>query len=88
MRPLLGFSYSNYAGPGLSTYHVGQDEFQMNQELKEKDTEFRLGVAFDAGPVSGQVVRGGVSFRGRDVAPSPWVRAPATTPARFWASPR
>jgi hypothetical protein len=66
VRPLLGFSYSNYAGPGLSTYHVGQDEFQMNQELKEKDTEYRLGVAFDAGPVSGQVVQGWRQLRGEE----------------------
>ena len=64
IRPLLGFSTSRYSGPGLSTYHVGQDEFLLSQSLKEKDTEYRVGVAFDAGPVSGQVVQGWRSFRG------------------------
>ncbi len=63
IRPLLGFSYSRYSGPGLTTYHVGQDDFQLQQDLKERDTEYRVGVAFDAGPVSGQVVQGWRSFK-------------------------
>ena len=33
---------------------------------KEKDTEYRIGVAFDAGPVSGQVVQGWRQFRGEE----------------------
>ena len=63
IRPLLGFSYSRYSGPGLTTYHVGQDDFQLQQDLKERDTEYRVGVAFDAGPVSGQVIQGWRSFK-------------------------
>jgi hypothetical protein len=63
IRPLVGFSYSRYSGPGLTTYHVGQDDFQLQQDLKERDTEYRVGVAFDAGPVSGQVVQGWRQFR-------------------------
>ncbi len=66
IRPLVGFSYSRYSGPGLTTYHVGQDEFQLGQELKEKDTEYRIGVAFDAGAFSGQVVQGWRQFRGEE----------------------
>mgnify|MGYP001123565001 CR=1 FL=1 len=66
VRPLVGFSYSRYAGPGLTTYHVGQDEFGLDQDLKEKDTEYRVGLAFDAGPFSGQVVQGWRSFKGEE----------------------
>lgn len=66
VRPLVGFSYSRYAGPGLTTYHVGQDEFQVDQDLTEKETEYRIGVAFDAGPVSGQVVQGWRFFKGEE----------------------
>src|SRR5512140_1380243 len=66
IRPLLGFSYSRYAGPGLTTYHVGQDEFQLGQDVTDKDTEYRIGVAFDAGAFSGQVVQGWRQFRGEE----------------------
>lgn len=66
IRPLVGFSYSRYSGPGLTTYHVGQDDFKLDQDLKEKDTEYRIGVAFDAGPFSGQVVQGWRQFRGEE----------------------
>ena len=66
VRPLVGFTYSRYAGPGLTTYHVGQDEFQVDQDLTEKETEYRIGVAFDAGPVSGQVVQGWRFFKGEE----------------------
>jgi hypothetical protein len=66
VRPLLGFSYSRYAGPGLTTYHVGQDDFRLDQDLENKDTEYRIGVAFDAGAFSGQVVQGWRQFRGEE----------------------
>ena len=66
LRPLLGYSYSKYSGPGMTTYHVGQDEFALNHALSDKENEFRVGVAFDAGPVSGQVLQGWRQFRGSE----------------------
>ena len=66
VRPLVGFSWNKMSGPGLSTYHVGQDEFLMNQDFKETETEYRIGVAFDAGPISGEVVQGWRQYRGED----------------------
>ena len=68
VRPLIGYSYSKYSGPGLTTYHVGQDEFALNHDLDDKETEFRLGVAFDAGPVSGQVLQGWRQYRGKETS--------------------
>ena len=52
---------------------MGQDEFALNHDLDDKETEFRLGVAFDAGPVSGQVLQGWRQYRGKET--SPWPRA-------------
>jgi hypothetical protein len=66
VRPILGFSYNKMSGPGLSTYHVGQDEFKLTQDLTDKETEYRIGVAFDAGPFSGQVVQGWRQYRGTE----------------------
>ena len=66
VRPLVGYSWSKYSGPGLTTYHVGQDEFALNHERSDKENEFRVGVAFDAGPVSGQVLQGWRQFRGEE----------------------
>lgn len=66
VRPLVGFSYSRYYGPGQTTYHVGQDEFGLSQYLKEEDTEYRVGVAFDAGAFSGQVIQGWREFSGEE----------------------
>ena len=64
VRPLVGFSWNKMSGPGLTTYHVGQDEFKLSQDFKETETEYRIGVAFDAGPFSGQVVQGWRSYKG------------------------
>jgi hypothetical protein len=66
VTPLVGFSYSKYSGPGLNTYHVGQDEFALTSDLEDKETEFRVGLAFDAGPVSGQVLQGWRQYRGKE----------------------
>ena len=68
VRPLLGYSYSKYSGPGLTTYHVGQDEFALNHDLNDTESEFRVGVAFDAGPVSGQVLQGWRQYRGKETS--------------------
>ena len=66
VRPLVGFSYNHMYGPGGSTYHVGQDDFRLSEYAKEHETEYRIGVAFDAGPISGQVVQGWRQFKGED----------------------
>jgi len=68
VRPLIGFSYNHMYGPGATTYHVGQDEFALTQYQKERETEYRVGLAFDAGPFSGQVVQGWRQYRGEDSA--------------------
>lgn len=66
VRPLVGFSYSKFSGPGLTTFAVGQDEFVLTSDVRDKETEFRVGLAFDAGPVSGQVLQGWRQYRGKE----------------------
>ena len=84
VRPLVGFSYNKMSGPGLTTYHVGQDEFKLSQDFKETETEYRIGVAFDAGPFSGQVGQGWRSHKGDEtLAHVPGAGTGSTRPQRL-----
>jgi len=58
VRPILGYSWNRASGPGTTTYTVGGDDFRLTQDLTDKEQEFRIGVAFDVGPVSGIVTQG------------------------------
>ncbi|HEY3351311.1 MAG TPA: hypothetical protein VGM13_16160 [Thermoanaerobaculia bacterium] len=58
ITPLVGYTSNTLSGPGYSTYHFGQDEFQLSQNLRSNDQEFRVGAAFSAGIVSGEVIQG------------------------------
>lgn len=60
--PFVGFTWNDNHGPGQTTYHLGQDEFLLNQNLKEHDREFRAGASFHYGPVSGQLTEGWRNF--------------------------
>lgn len=66
ITPLLGYIRNEYSGPGRTTYHIGQDEFQLNEYLSNRDEEFRLGAAFNTGPVSGRFLQGWRRFREND----------------------
>lgn len=58
ITPLVGYTSNSLSGPGYTTYHFGQDEFQLSQNLRSTDQEFRVGAAFNAGLVSGEVIQG------------------------------
>jgi hypothetical protein len=58
ITPLVGYTDNTLSGPGYTTYHFGQDEFQLSQNLRSHDQEFRVGAAFNAGFVSGEVIQG------------------------------
>ena len=58
ITPLVGYTSNTLSGPGYTTYHFGQDEFQLAQNLRSHDQEFRIGAAFNAGVVSGEVIQG------------------------------
>jgi hypothetical protein len=63
ITPILGYTRNTYTGPGRTTYHVGQDEFRLASNLDDIDQEFRAGLAFDAGAVTGRFVQGWRQFR-------------------------
>ncbi len=63
ITPLIGYTRNTYSGPGRTTYHVGEDEFRLASNLDDVDQEFRAGVAFNTGPVSGRIVQGWRRFR-------------------------
>jgi len=68
VTPLLGYSRHTYDGSGRTTFHVGQDEFQLASRLDETVSELRAGVAFRAGSFHGQVLQGWRSVESTDAA--------------------
>jgi hypothetical protein len=66
VTPFVGYSRNDNEGPGQTTYHLGQDEFRLLQNLNERDREIRAGASFHFGPVAGQLTQGWRSFRGTD----------------------
>lgn len=63
VTPIIGYSRNSYSGPGSTTYHVGNDEFRLTQNLSDLDQEVRAGASFQAGPITGQVLQGWRKFR-------------------------
>jgi hypothetical protein len=66
--PILGFTRNIYRGPGTTTYHVGENEFALDDRVQSVDDEYRIGLAFDVGPVRGAVIQGWRRYRWSDTA--------------------
>lgn len=62
ITPILGYRWNRLDGPGTTTYHVGEDEFRLNSDIEETETEFRVGLAFHAGDWRGAVIQGWRDF--------------------------
>jgi hypothetical protein len=58
ITPIVGYTSNTLSGPGSTTYHFGEDEFQLSQNLRSSDQELRVGAAFNAGFISGEVIQG------------------------------
>lgn len=58
ISPFFGYSLNRTSGPGTTTYHVGQDEFLLGQDLRNVDHEFRAGFGFSTSVWSGSVTQG------------------------------
>jgi hypothetical protein len=64
ITPIVGYGWNQNKGPGQTTYFLGQDEFRMNQDLKETEQEVRVGLGFNFGQVVyGQVLQGWRQFK-------------------------
>lgn len=64
--PFIGFSSNENRGPGSTTYHIGQDEFRLLQNLNERDREIRAGASFHFASIYGQLTEGWRNFRGNE----------------------
>ena len=64
--PFIGYSWNHYDGPGQTTYHAGQDEFVLLQNLRDTDQEFRIGGGFTFGNAYGLITQGWRRFRGNE----------------------
>src|SRR5207302_3785793 len=62
----IGYTLNDNRGPGSTTYHIGQDEFRLLQDLHERDREIRAGASFHFASVYGQLTQGWRNFRGTD----------------------
>ena len=68
ITPILGYTRNEYSGPGTTTYFLGQNEFALNDKLHSRDEEYRVGLAFHAGPVEGEVMQGWRRYTWTDTA--------------------
>jgi hypothetical protein len=67
ITPFVGYSWNKNSGPGTTTYFLGQDEFRLNQDLKETENEVRVGAGFNfGGVVYGQATQGWRQFKGTE----------------------
>ncbi|MEA2689572.1 MAG: hypothetical protein QOD51_2179 [Candidatus Eremiobacteraeota bacterium] len=66
IKPFIGYTSNHFEGPGTTTWHVGQDEFLLSQQLRDTDRELRLGAGFEFGPVAGQFTQGWRRFHGHE----------------------
>jgi len=58
LRPIVGFRWNDYSGPARTTYHAGEDEFLLGEDLDETETELRAGLVFERGAFQGQLIQG------------------------------
>jgi hypothetical protein len=62
ITPLLGYRWYDLSGPGQTTYHVGQDEFQLSSDLEQTIHEFYGGVAVHYGGFQASLLHGWRTF--------------------------
>ncbi len=67
VSPILQYTRNTYNGPGTTTYHLGGDEFFMNDQVHSTDEIYRLGLGFNWGPVQGGFTQGWRYFRWQQV---------------------
>jgi len=67
ISPILQYTRNVYNGPGTTTYHLGGNEFLMNDQVNSVDELYRLGLGFNWGPVQGGFTQGWRYFRWKQV---------------------
>ena len=64
IQPLLAYRWNDYNGPGRTSYHLGEDEFLLDEVLDESEHEFRLGLVYKGEALQAEIVQGWRSFSG------------------------
>ncbi len=68
VSPILQYTRNVYNGPGTTTYHLGGDEFRMNEQVNSVDELYRFGLGFNWGPVQGGFTQGWRYYRWQQVS--------------------
>ncbi|HSP14019.1 MAG TPA: hypothetical protein VLV78_04635 [Thermoanaerobaculia bacterium] len=66
IAPFIGYTFNRYSGPGRTTYTLGQDDYQLFSNLKDKDQEIRGGFTFQTGRFAGVLTQGWRNFDSRE----------------------
>jgi hypothetical protein len=59
----IGYSPERYNGPALTNYHVGGNEFNLQQQLRSRADDFRIGADGKVGPIEFSFLQGFRRFR-------------------------
>src|SRR5262249_53794081 len=68
VTPILGYTRNTYDGPGSTTYHLGQNEFQLDDQVHSVDSLYRIGFALNGGPVQAGFTQGWREYTWQDVS--------------------
>lgn len=64
--PVFQYRATDLEGPGLITYHLGEEAYLLANDLDESDRELSLGVRFSNARVQGEIMQGFRDYRGRE----------------------
>ncbi len=67
MSPLLGYTRNVYQGPGTTTYHLGQNEYLLNEQVLSIDQLYRVGLVFQCDGVQAGFTQGWRMYDWKDV---------------------
>ena len=63
VTPLLGYTRNTYDGPGTTTYHLGENEFLLNQQVHSVDELYRVGLGFNYAGIQARLHAGLAAVR-------------------------
>ena len=68
VTPLLGYTRNTYDGPGTTTYHLGENEFQLDQQVESIDELYRVGLGFNYAGIQAGFTQGWRQYRWKSIA--------------------
>src|SRR5215472_95809 len=68
VSPILGYTRNVYDGPGTTTYHLGENEFLLDQQVQSVDQLYRIGLDFNWNDIHAGFTQGWRQYTWEDVA--------------------